>query len=193
MGKATKHTLLLYQNGHFPERLDEILSSADENDLKILIALQMAADQDGTVDPMPDLGALLGLERAEVDASLKFWRGAGLLGGARSKTPEKPKKTVEEKKPAEEKGTETTSTAHRGGAVMHHGVVDYTTAELADLLESRRALADFVTEAQRVLGKTINYHDTSIIVGLVDQLGFEEEAVLAILAYAVRLKKATAR
>ena len=47
--------------------------------------------------------------------------------------------------------------------------------------------------AQRVLGKTINYYDTSIVVGLVDQLGFEEEAVLAILAYAVRLKKATVR
>ena len=69
----------------------------------------------------------------------------------------------------------------------------YETAELADLLEKRSALASFVTEAQRVLGKTINYYDTSIVVGLVDQLGFDEEAVLAILAYAVRLKKATVR
>ena len=72
-------------------------------------------------------------------------------------------------------------------------MVGYETAELADLLEKRSALASFVTEAQRVLGKTINYYDTSIVVGLVDQLGFDEEAVLAILAYAVRLKKATVR
>ena len=193
MGKATKQTLLLYQNGRFPERLDEILASADENDLHILIALQMAADKDGTIDPSLDLSALLGLEKPEIDASLKFWRGAGLLGVAKAKNADKPKKVEAEKKPTEEKVTGTVPTAHRNGVVAHRGVVGYETAELADLLEKRSALASFVTEAQRVLGKTINYYDTSIVVGLVDQLGFDEEAVLAILAYAVRLKRATVR
>lgn len=187
MAKATKMTLA-YRNGALPERLDEILASADENDLKILIALQMAADENGTLDPLPDLESLLGLERPEVDASLKFWRGAGMISG----------KAVAEKKKKEEKKTAEVSkpeakTAHRNGAVAHRGVVAYGTTELADLLEQRRVLADFVTEAQRVLGKTINYYDTSIVVGLVDQLGFEEESVLAILAYAVRRGRATVR
>ena len=115
------------------------------------------------------------------------------MGVAKAKSADKPKKVEAEKKPTEEKVTGTVPTAHRNGVVAHRGVVGYETAELADLLEKRSALASFVTEAQRVLGKTINYYDTSIVVGLVDQLGFDEEAVLAILAYAVRLKRATVR
>jgi DnaD/phage-associated family protein len=51
--------------------------------------------------------------------------------------------------------------------------------------QSSRILKDLV----QGLGREGNY----AVVGLVDQLGFEEEAVLAILAYAVRLKKATVR
>ena len=184
MGKTTKLSLP-YRGGNLPERLGEILASADENDLKILIALQMSADENGMIDPSVDPCALLGLERAEVNASLKFWRGAGLRGSKPTALKAKKEEKIED--------ASKTETAHRNGAVAHRGVVAYDTAELADLLEQRRALADFVTEAQRVLGKTINYYDTSIVVGLIDQLGFEEEAVLAILAYAVRLKKATVR
>ena len=194
MGKATK-LFLRYRLGQFPDNLDEVLDIADENDLKILVALQMAADADGAVEPMPDLRAMLGLEETEIEKSLKFWRVARVIGGKRS-TPKAEPKAVTAEKQEEKKEmppVSTVGTAHRNGAVAHRGVVAYDTAELANLLEHRGALADFVTEAQRVLGKTINYYDTSIVVGLVDQLGFEEEAVLAILAYAVRLKKATVR
>ncbi len=195
MGKATKQ-VLRYRLGRFPENLDDLLASADETDLKILVALQMAADKDGTVDPMPDLHELLGLEKPEVDASLKFWRGAGLLGNGK-RTPERTEKADQKsektEKQKENKPSVSVETAHRNGAVAHRGVVAYETVELAELLERRGALAGFVTEAQRVLGKTINYYDTSIVVGLVDQLGFEEEAVLAILAYAVRRGRATVR
>ena len=49
--------------------------------------------------------------------------------------------------------------------------------------------AEFIDEAQRVFGKTFNSYDTGIVVGLVDQLGFEEEAVLAILSYVTRIGK----
>ena len=181
MSKGTKKTVL-YRQGALPERLGDILGSADENDLKILIALLMAADENGTVDADVDLGDLLGLEKPEVDASLKFWRGAGLVGHAKG----------ESKRKKESPATEP-QRAHRGGAVEHRGVAPYQTEELASLLEKKQALADFVTECQRVLGKTVNVYDTGLLVGLVDQFGFEEEAVLAILAYAVRIGKATVR
>lgn len=179
MAKTMKKTIV-YRNGRLPERLDEILGNADENDLRILVALMMAADEDGTVETEFDIGECLGLEKSEVDASLKFWRGAGMIGSAR----EDSKKIKPEKK---------IQSAHRGGALERHSVADYASTELADLLEKRSSLAQFVSEAQRVLGKTITYHETSIIVGLVDQLGFDEEAVLSILAYVVRLGKKTVR
>jgi len=189
MGKATK-LFLRYRQGQFPNNLDEVLDVADENDLKIFVALQMAADADGMVDPIPDLRELLGLEATEVEKSLKYWRVAGLIGGRRSaKAEPKAEKPEKQEKKQEDTPASAVPTAHRNGAVIHSGMAEYTTVELAELLEKRKALANFVAEAQRVLGKTFNTRDVNIIVGLVDQFGFEEEAVLAILSYIVRRGK----
>ena len=39
-----------YINGNIPENIDEILSKADEQDLKILALLLMGANENGEVD-----------------------------------------------------------------------------------------------------------------------------------------------
>ena len=203
MGRTAK-TVILYRNGDIPERLSEILGNADENDLRILLTLMMAADEEGTVDAHTALEEILELDASEVNASLKFWRGAGFIGSAKAsasrknkgnKTEEDIKKNIEEENnTADSKsGKAAQTTAHKGGAVSHSSIMAYESAELAEILENRKSLTLFVNEAQRVLGKTINYYDTSLLVGIIDQLGFDEEAVLAILAYAVRLKHATVR
>jgi len=184
MGKTAKRTIK-YRNASIPENLGEVLANADENDLKILIALMMAADENGEVADDFSVEDALGFDKTSVAASLKFWRGAGVIGGART--------TAAKAKPATEKHEGQTSeiqTAHKGGAVEQStGVVSYGSAELADLFEKRKVTAEFIDEAQRVFGKTFNSYDTGIVVGLVDQLGFEEEAVLSILAYVTRIGK----
>ncbi len=178
MSKTTKKLVLLREN--FPnEGLFEILDRADENELKIWIALLMSADENGEIESTDVLCEQLGWESAEVESSLTFWRGTGLVALKKSD--------------GKKKTTKTQKSAHRGGKVEHSGVAPYQSAELATLLEQKQALADYVTECQRVLGKTVNVYDTGLLVGLVDQLGFSEESVLAILAYAVRLGKATVR
>lgn len=177
---------LRYINGEVPENLADILSNADEQDMRILIALMMAADGNGEVNAEFSLSDTLGLEKPEIDASLKFWRGAGVISAARS---QKSKPKTEKPESAEEPKT-SAPTAHRGGAVEKStGVSPYATDELAALFEKRRVTAQFIDEAQRVVGRTFNSYDTGIVAGLVDQLGFEEEAVLAILAYATRIGK----
>lgn len=178
---------LRYINGEVPENLADILSNADEQDMRILIALMMAADESGEVNAEFSLSDTLGLEKPEIDASLKFWRGAGMISAARAQKSAKPK--VEKPETVEEPKT-STPTAHRGGAVEKStGVSPYATDELAALFEKRRVTAQFIDEAQRVVGRTFNSYDTGIVAGLVDQLGFEEEAVLAILAYVTRIGK----
>ena len=172
----TKVTLK-YIKGNIPENLAELLSNADEQDMRILIALMMAADENGEVNAEFSLSDTLGLEKPEVDASLKFWRGAGVISSTKSGT-----------KSAKPKAEQTS--AHRGGAVEKStGVSPYATDELAALFEKRRVTAQFIDEAQRVVGRTFNSYDTGIVAGLVDQLGFEEEAVLAMLAYVTRIGK----
>lgn len=177
MGKQTKW-MLKYRDGNLPADLDQVLSNADEGELKLLIALLLSADSEGQTEASDALAHAVGMEREEMDAALQFWRGAGLLGRPSGK------KSVAK---AEKETTSKVGTAHRNGALERAGgTVPYETAELATLLEQRAVTAQFVDEAQKVAGKTFNTYDTGILVGLVHQFGFEEEAVLAILAY-VRL------
>jgi DnaD/phage-associated family protein len=188
MGKTAKN-VILYRNGNLPERLADILLNADESDLRILITLMMSADEDGCACSESEISSLLELDMAEVNASLKFWRGAGLISSKRVPLKSAETRNAEGKETKKDTGNnKKQQSAHRGGAVAHTSIGVYESSELADLLENRKTLALFVNEAQRVLGKTLNNHDVGILVGIIDQLGFDEEAVLNILAYAVRLK-----
>ncbi|MBO5938818.1 MAG: DnaD domain protein [Clostridia bacterium] len=185
MGKITKLTIQ-YRGGVTPENLGRLLQNADENDLRILVALQMLADENG-IAPVGELSSLLGCSEAEASASLKFWRGAGVLGTVGAS------KTTKEQK-EEQRAPESTKTAHRGGAIEQSATLpQYSSSELADLIERRQISAEFIDEAQRVLGKVFRTYDTGVLVGIVDRLGFEEVAVLAILAYIAQKGKKTVR
>ncbi len=192
MAKRAKK--IKYRNSQLPEDLGAILSNADENDLKILIALMMAADENGEIPEEFSVSKALGVERADVTASVKFWCGAGIIEGSKSVST-KPRAAAQrsEEKQEEAKATETEkniTTAHRDGALESSDVVStYGSGELATLFEKRKVSSEFIDEAQRVFGKTFNSYDTGIVVGLIDRLGFEEEAVLAILAYMTRIGK----
>ena len=183
MSKSSKLTIQ-YRNGRLPEHLGELLANADETDLRVLIAAQMLSDESGVLET-GELASVLSLSEGEVSASLKFWRGAGVLAAASSK-----KKTAA----TLEKTPEKAPTAHRAGAIEQSGnLPSYTTSELADLIEQRRVSAEFIDEAQRVMGKVFRTYDTGVLVGIVDRLGFEEAAVLAMLAYIVQKGKKTLR
>ena len=193
MGKPAKK-IIKYRNASLPQNLDEVLANADDQDLKILVALMMAADQNGEVSEDISIEEVLGIDKTSVDASVKFWRGAGIIDGARScaqrqkasavkSDGEKPAQSEEDNKSAPE-----IPSAHRNGVVEQSAsMVNYGSAELATLFERRKVTSEFIDEAQRVWGKTFNTYDTGIVVGMVDQLGFDEEAVLAILAYVSRM------
>ena len=197
MAKVSKNITIKYRNSLLPENLGEVLSNADENDLKVLIALMMAADENGEVNGELPLADALGDPSINVDAAIKFWRGAGIISSpavTKKKTvaPEKSEAQAPEQKTEalSEQTPPGVESAHRNGAVEQNtGVSNYRTGELADLFEKRAVSAEFIDEAQRVFGKTFNSYDTNIVVGLVDQLGFDEEAVLSILAYVVRIGK----
>ena len=175
---------LKYINGNFPENLSNLLANADEQDMRVLIALMMASDSNGEVNPEISLADILGIEKSGIDASIKFWRGAGVLASSRATK----EIVADAKKSSDEKYV--AKSAHRNGVLeKNDGISPYATEELAALFEKRRVSAQFIDEAQRVAGRTFNSYDTGIVAGLVDQLGFEEEAVIAILSYAAKTGK----
>ncbi len=143
---------------------------ADDTDLAILGAAVLLADESG----MLSLSALEEggrFEAADIRASVKFWCGAGVISS--------------EACPCAQS---TQEPAHKGGAITHTSVEKYTNDELSRVL-SGGVSPDFVDEAQKAMGKMFNSGEVGKLVGLVDQLGFAEEAVLAILSYCVRLGK----
>ena len=176
-----------YINGNIPENIDEILSKADEQDLKILALLLMGADGNGEIDESFSVEEKLGLSKPEVDASLKFWKGAGVVGTVRSSK----KKATEKKLETSNEGAAAVKVleAHRNGIVESGDADNYGSVELATLIQKRVVSACFVDEAQKVFGKSFNQYDSGIVVGLVDRYDFEEEAVLMILAYVRKLGK----
>lgn len=178
---------LKYINGALPKDVSKTFANADEQDLRILSILLMAADANGEVANDFSIEEVLGISAETVNASLKFWRGAGIIGASRST-----KKKSEDEDGEKENlpsAKVVIPTAHRNGALESGEVENYKSAELVNLLEKRTVTASFIDEAQKVFGKTFNSHDTNIVVGLIDQYGFEEEAILAILAYVLRLGK----
>ncbi len=175
MGKSSRLYLCGDANA---EKLASIIRNADENDLRVLCAMAVSGQgEDGMTAEA--LSELLQMDRADVQASVKYWRGAGVLV---AKKIEHASDTAAD--------CENTS-AHRNGAVARFtGVEAYSNDELASLLETRVSAA-FVDEAQKAMGKIFNKNEVGKLVGLTQQLGFEEEAILAILSYCVRLGKAS--
>lgn len=184
MGKENA-VKIKYMNGALPSELRALLDKADDADLRVLLTLTMLADADTAVAPVDGLCDILSLDGGEVAASLKFWRGAGVIENA-SRCPSKKKTGT---------ASETSlSVAHRRGAVEQSSRTDdYSTRELADIMEKHVVSPQFIDEAQRVMGKMFRTYDIGILVGIVERLGFEEEAVLLMLNYAVGKGKRTMR
>ncbi len=70
---------------------------------------------------------------------------------------------------------------------------NYTSGELAELLEARASVRVLIDEAQRILGKMFNPNDVNIMVGMLDYLGMNEECILLLLAHCKRIGKSNLR
>lgn len=176
-----------------------VMDRATKTDLRVLLTI--AADSallwgESFGDCVGSIAARLGCTPAQVETSLSFWRGAGILNlvsedqkpttavvelSPKESVPKEPPK----KEPAEagkEKRSEPKAPKLRPADALPH----YTSAELAALLESREEAAAYLDECQNVWGKMFNVHEYNIILGLTDYLGLEWDYVLALLSYATK-------
>ena len=185
--KQESKIITKYKNGALGEGFLELVKNADEEDVRVLLAAILLEQRDGEIDSEL-LRTGLGISEAELSASVKFWRGAGLLGTSKRAAK---KETDTQKQGAEEKKPEKTDieSAHRGGKVEREEFPSYTTEELTALMKKRRITSDFIGEASRVYGKIFNQHEVEIIVRMIDYIGFDEECVLMLLSFFAKDKK----
>lgn len=175
----------------FPADAVKKLGRASTVALKLLILL--AADEKLCENFSPEEAAkLLKCEASEVSAALSFWDGAGIvnLDGEESSAdevvaemPMQPE-TEASAKPAEKKSAKLMRAA---------GVPEYTSEELAEMLESNVGAISFVDEAQRRLGKMLNHREVSILVGLRSYLELEDEYLLILLDHCAKMEKTSMR
>ena len=144
------------------------VKGADEMDLRILSAILLCADGDGCAQ-LSELEDALELDYVDIAASVKYWKGAGIIATSPVK--------------------DTQAVANSDKKVIRTcGVESYTTDELVAVLE-REDRSGFIDAAQIALGRIFNKNEVAKLIGIADQLGFEEEAVLAILSYCTRIGK----
>ncbi|MBQ8311278.1 MAG: DnaD domain protein [Clostridia bacterium] len=165
-------------------------SEADAATLRVL--LWLATDLSLAEKPK-QLSKLADCDVRAVKAALRFWEFRDVLVkeseesvpamatvSATEEKTEKPKAaaTEKEKRPLLRRADE---------------LPNYTTVELAELMEQRAAVRILVDEAQRILGKMFNPSEVNILVGMMDYLGMNEECILLLLAHCKRIGKVNLR
>lgn len=184
--KKVEKIQITYKDNKLGEGIFDVIKNADDEDIRVLLALiLMSGDGENEIDAAK-LCEGLEISEAELMASVKYFKGAGLLGvpkkSRKKNETESTEKNEKEEKPKFE-------SAHRGGKITKESLPTYTTEELTALMEKRKITADFIGEASRVYGKMFNQHEVEMIVRMIDFVGFDEESVLLLLSYYQKQKK----
>ena len=170
--------------GVFPKSALEVIKRASAGDLKVLLCL---CGCDGNAD-MKKLVKLTGLSSDEVSGALAFWRGAGVI-----EVPDKSGLTDEviEKAEDNEGKAHKVETEKPKKLQRSEELPNYTSDQLADILEARADTATLINECQNIVGKVFSVHEINVLIGLVDYLGLDCEYIMILLSYCVSIDKKT--
>ncbi|MBP3322508.1 MAG: DnaD domain protein [Clostridia bacterium] len=188
------------------------VQTATETDLKLLLLL--ASDQT-LLEGFDAARAaeLLGVGQKEVELSLSFWRGAGIVKCHREpkgikradegkNAPQKsnaPQENAPEKggeDPFAELSEEQRSEVKRAERMLPFAVKSadlpvYTGAEVEELVESKPGLDRLLHECQLLLEKVFNVSESKKIIALSDTLRLSDSYILLLCSYCVSLGKGT--
>ena len=153
------------------------LDAATPEQLRVL--LWLASDL-SLVSKHKQLAKLAGCDAATARDAVSFWCERGVMGQeGESAVP------AMASAPAEAPARKKLQRADE--------LPNYTSGELAELLEARASVRVLIDEAQQILGKMFNPNDVNIMVGMLDYLGMTEECILLLLAHCKKIGKSNLR
>lgn len=159
---------------NLPATVLDLVDKAKKFDLKVLILLA-SSDKYREGKYLQKIAAELGCEESDVECSLSFWNGAGVLSidgvAEKKKNAPKAEKSAEENIPKRAKVTE---------------IPQYTSTELNALLEKHTGVVGLIDECQNVLGKIFTASDIKVIMALVDYLGLDNDYILVLMHHCAR-------
>jgi len=155
------------------EILSEKLVSASKEELQVLLAVYSQIEFDPSA-----LASELDITVNAFNRALEMWHECGVL-------------LVEGKEPPARE------TPPPNEKVKKHAVADavarYTSSELADLLNSREGYSELIDSCQQILGKMFSVAETTVIIGLHDQLSLSPEYILLLCSHAADMQKKSVR
>ena len=160
-----------------------IINKADratKKDIKILLLI--ASEPMCRIDfeaASEQIALRAGVTRAELDASVAFWRGAGVISTEDSESA--PKEKASPKPDAEEKKEKKIISADE--------LPRYTSDEIEALLSRREDAKGLIDLCQQALGKMFNTMEINVLLGMVDYLSLDREYILMLVAHCVNKGK----
>ena len=141
----------------------------------------------------------VGCSAGQVEASLAFWRGAGVLDMEDEEPSESTSPITapaEELKPVDppaasepvsaEQPATPTVTVTRAKTKMLDEIPNYTPDDLAEFMAKQKDSENFMNECQTTWGAMFNNRDYYTIMSLVDEWGFSWDYVISLLAYVAK-------
>lgn len=150
----------------------------------MLLLLARAEADGGEFDPSAAANEL-GIAESDVRSSLKFWRGAGVLGRALRK-----KAISAEAAGAPPESAAAADTANTR-ALPERRAAKYTSEELCRIASADEGFRVLIDMAQQTAGHIFNTPEIEIIAGLYSHLGLSAEYILTLLNYYVKRKGKT--
>lgn len=155
-----------------PSGIAEFIDKARKFDIKVLLLIASSEKyREGNF--AEKIAKELETDVSEVEKSVSFWNGTGVisLGGAASVKPEKAAK--EEPTPPKKRAKVSE-------------LPEYSSTELNALLEKHHNVVELIDECQNALGKIFTAGDIKVIMALIDYLGLDNDYILVLMNYAAR-------
>ena len=176
MKKAEKKKIKLnYGNSVcvLPAKVSEYVDKAKKFDVKVLLLIA-SSDKFKEGKYVSALMDELNATESDIENSISFWRGTGILVLDGEESPKEVKLTKKE----------TVIETPKRAKVSE--LPQYTTKELNALLEKNQYVVGLIDECQNILGKLFTASDIKVIMGLVDYLGLDNDYILVLMHHCAR-------
>ena len=167
-------------NPILPRAVEPLLADADAADLRVLIYAALR-DADGEDFEPKDAAEALALTESEVRSSVKFWRGAGLLGVSRRPAAEKADAAVQ--------AAAADVPAPADKPLRNKAPMQLSGAELCRVAKENADFSDLLHAAQQTAGWIFNESEIGIVASLYASLHLPGEVILNLIGYYVCKKE----
>ena len=167
-------------NPILPRAVEPLLADADAADLRVLIYAALR-DADGEDFEPKDAAEALALTESEVRSSVKFWRGAGLLGVSRRPAAEKADAAVQ--------AAAADVPAPADKPLRNKAPMQLSGAELCRVAKENADFSDLLHAAQQTAGWIFNESEIGIVASLYASLHLPGEFILNLIGYYVCKKE----